>query len=224
MALPMNSLTGKPESELISGAHNGDTEAMDELFRRHYSRSVTVARRILPAQEDFLDAVQSAYLSALQNFQSFRAESSFKTWITRIVLNQCLSQLRKPGRRRVTLSLDQCGPSSLPIIVVDSLTPEKLALRAEIKRALADAAAKLPKSLSEVFTRCTLAGLSIAVTTTALGLTVQATKTRLCRARSLVRRNFRQSSRDKLRALDRRPLCAHEDCRHVGSGGETRVV
>jgi RNA polymerase sigma-70 factor (ECF subfamily) len=185
----MNSLTGKPESELIAGAQNGDTEAMSELFCRHYSRSVAVARRILPAQEGFLDAVQSAYLSAFQNFQSFRAEASFNTWITRIVLNQCLSQLRKPDRHRITLSLDQSGPgSAISIVAVDSLTPEKLVLRAEVGRALADAAARLPKPLSDVFTRCNISGLSIRETATALGLTVQATKTRLFRARSLVRR------------------------------------
>ena len=87
MMQTLNPLTGNPESELIAGAHSGDTEAMAELFRRHYSRSVGVARRILPVQEDCLDAVQSAYLSAFQNFQSFRSEASFKTWITRIVVN-----------------------------------------------------------------------------------------------------------------------------------------
>jgi len=54
---------------------------MAELFRRHYTHSISVARRMLPAFEEFLDAVQSAYLSAFRSFQSFRAEASFKTWI-----------------------------------------------------------------------------------------------------------------------------------------------
>lgn len=191
MTHTLNSLTGNPESELIADARNGDVEAMAELFRRHYLRSVKLARRILPAQEEFLDAVQSAYLSAFQNFPSFRAESSFKTWITRIVLNQCLVRLRKPDRRCITLTLDQSGPGrTTSIIAVDSLTPEKLVLKAEIDRALAEAAASLPKSLSDVFTRCSISGLSIRETATALGLTEQATKTRLFRARSLVRQKL----------------------------------
>src|ERR1700688_2253395 len=101
-----NNRCEEPERELISQARNGDEDAMVELFRRHYTHSISVARRILPAQEEFLDAVQSAYLSAFRNFRSFRAEASFKTWITRIVLNQCLMRLREPHRHRVTLSLD----------------------------------------------------------------------------------------------------------------------
>jgi len=190
MMQTLNALTGNPESELIAGAHSGDTEAMAELFRRHYSRSVGVARRILPVQEDCLDAVQSAYLSAFQNFQSFRSEASFKTWITRIVVNQCLGRLRKPDRHWITLTLDQSGShNGQPLIAADSLTPEKLVLKAEISRAVAEAAASLPKPLRDVFTRCS-SGVSIRETATALGLTVQATKTRLFRARSLLRRKL----------------------------------
>src|SRR5260370_25611177 len=102
----------RPSSTLPS-AQSGDTEAMAELFRRHYSRSVGVARRILPVQEDCLDAVQSAYLSAFQNFQSFRAEASFNTWITRIVVNQCLGRLRKPDRHCIKLTLDQSAPTTV---------------------------------------------------------------------------------------------------------------
>jgi RNA polymerase sigma-70 factor (ECF subfamily) len=102
----------------------------------------------LPVQEEFLDAVQSAYLSAFRSFQSFRGESSFKTWITRIVMNQCLMCLREPARRQLALSLDQSGPDrAQPITAVDSRTPERLALRAEMYRTMADAAANLQNLL-----------------------------------------------------------------------------
>jgi RNA polymerase sigma-70 factor (ECF subfamily) len=186
-----NSQYKKLEAELIADARNGDIDAMGELFRRQYPISIAVARRVLPTQEDFLDAVQSAYLAAFRNFQSFHSEASFKTWITRIVLNQCLACLREPGRRRIALSLDQPGPDgTLPIIAVDSLTPEDLTSRAEIDRAVRDAAAKLHKPLRDVFIRCTISGLSIRDTASALGLTVPATKTRLFRARRLVRQKL----------------------------------
>jgi RNA polymerase sigma-70 factor, ECF subfamily len=192
MTLPRNSQYRKPERELVGDAKNGDIDAMAELFRRHYPFSISVARRVLPVQEDSLDAVQSAYLSALRHFQSFGEDSSFNTWITRIVLIQCLMCLRQPGRRRIAMSLNQPGPSGTkPIIVVDSPTPEDLALRAEIGRAVADAAAKLPKRLSDVFTCCSISGLSIRDTAETLGLTVSATKTRLFRARCLMRQKLR---------------------------------
>jgi RNA polymerase sigma-70 factor (ECF subfamily) len=185
------SLNENPEAELVSDARNGNRDAIAELFRRHYTHSVAVARRILPAQEEYLDAVQSAYLSAFRNFQSFRAQSSFKTWMTRIVLNQCIMCLREPYRCRITMGLDEPVPGgTVPIIAVDSRAPEDLALRAEIESAVADAVSKLPKALSDVFTRCSVSGLSIRDTAETLGLTVQATKTRLFRARLQLRQEL----------------------------------
>jgi RNA polymerase sigma-70 factor (ECF subfamily) len=141
-----------------------------------------------------LDAVQSAYLSAFRNFQSFRGDASFKTWITRIVLNQCLLRLREPYRRRITLGLDEPVPGgTLPIIAVDSHTPEDLALRAEIEGAVAEAVAKLPTALRDVFIRCSVSGLSIRDAAEALGLIVPATKTRLFRARLKLRQKLQKA-------------------------------
>jgi DNA-directed RNA polymerase specialized sigma24 family protein len=74
MTRPAKARYDKPEAELVAAARNGDIDAMAELFRRQYPLSVAIARRILPVQEEFLDAVQSAYLSAFRSFQSFRAE------------------------------------------------------------------------------------------------------------------------------------------------------
>jgi RNA polymerase sigma-70 factor (ECF subfamily) len=193
MTRPTNSLDETPEPQLVGDARNGNRDAIAELFRRHYTHSLGVARRILPAQEEFLDAVQSAYLSAFRNFQSFRGEASFKTWITRIVRNQCLMRLREPRRHRITLSMDLLGRDGAPpTLAVDSRTPENLALRAEIENAVADAVSKLPKALNDVFTRCSVSGLSIRDTAEALGITVQATKTRLFRARSQLRQELQK--------------------------------
>ena len=76
---------------------------------------------------------------------------------------------------------------------MDSRTPETLALRAEIESAVAEAVSKLPKALSDVFTRCSVSGLSIRDTAEALGLTVPATKTRLFRARSQLRQELQKA-------------------------------
>jgi RNA polymerase sigma-70 factor (ECF subfamily) len=207
MSRSTNSLADKPEAELVSDARSGNRDAIAELFRRHYPHSIAVARRILPAQEEFLDAVQAAYLCAFRKFQSFRAEASFKTWITRIVLNQCIMCLREPHRRRITLSLDQPVPGGTPpIIAAHSPTPEDLVLRGEIERAVADAAAKLPKTLSEVFTCCGMSGFSIGDTAEALGLTVQATKARLFRARCLVRQKLQTTFAGGSRPLRHKSL------------------
>jgi len=78
MTHPTNVVTETPEPQLVGDARNGNRHATAELFRRHYSHSIAVARGILPAQEEFLDAVQSAYLSAFRNFQSFPRRRQFQ--------------------------------------------------------------------------------------------------------------------------------------------------
>jgi RNA polymerase sigma-70 factor (ECF subfamily) len=207
-----NALNEKPEPELIAEARDGDRDAMAELFRRHYPHSIATARRILPAQEEFLDAVQSAYLSAFQNFQSFREEASFKTWITRIVLNKCLTRLREPGRRRIVLSLDRPGRGGrLPVVAAHSPTPEDLGLRAEIYSVVVHAATELSKPQRDVFTRCSISGLSIRDTAEALGLTVPATKIRLFRARCLMRQKLRAAFAGRLKPLRSRIASERKD-------------
>src|ERR1700730_6061265 len=122
-----NEMPDKPELQLITDSRNGDREAMAELFRRHYPLSIRLARRILPERDESSDAVQSAYLSAFRNFNSFRGDSSFKTWITRIVVNQCLMHVRNSARPRHFISLDDSDSGLGPVLVRDMApTPEDL--------------------------------------------------------------------------------------------------
>ena len=192
-----NDMPDKPELQLITDSRNGDTKAIGELFRRHYPLSITVARRILPARDESSDAVQSAYLSAFRNFNSFRGDSSFKTWITRIVINQCLMHVRNSGAPRHVISLDDSVSGLGPVVVRDMTpTPEDLMQTAEMRKTLVETAARLPRPLRDVFTLYAISGLSIAETAKALGLGVPATKTRLFRARSFMRSALK-NMRDK---------------------------
>ena len=184
----MKALHERSEWELIANSRDGDKDAMAELFRRHYPSSVRVARGILTSYDDSLDVVQSAYLSAFRHFDSFRGQASFKTWITRIVVNQCLMHIRALGGRGRLVSLEDLGYREAPLPVVDwGPNPEDLAGTAEIRRAVAEAAGRLPKHLREVFMRCGIAESSLQDTAHVLGLTVAGTKTRFFRARSRMR-------------------------------------
>jgi RNA polymerase sigma-70 factor (ECF subfamily) len=136
----------KPELQLVTEFQNGDGEAIAELFRRHYPLSISVARRILPFGDEYSDAVQSAYVSAWRSIGSFRGESSFTTWITRIVTNQSLTHVRSSVRRKHFISLDDSGSEAGPVMVRDMApTPEDLIQTAEVRKTLADAAANLPR-------------------------------------------------------------------------------
>ncbi|MDR3704031.1 MAG: sigma-70 family RNA polymerase sigma factor [Candidatus Sulfopaludibacter sp.] len=176
------------ELELIAACKRGDEAALGELFQRHYPASLRVARAILRSEEDSQDAVQSAYLTAFRRLDSFRGDSAFKTWITRIVTNHCLMLLRQPRFRFRWINFDELagsGPSGQPVAA--GLSPEKSALSGELASALSEAAARLPERLCEVFKLYAFSGLTIREVAKVTGLTLPAAKTRLFRAQTRMR-------------------------------------
>ena len=180
-------MNDKPELQLISESRNGNREAIDELFRRHYPVCVKVARRILQSPDQSMDAVQSAYLSAWRNFHSYRGDANFKTWISRIVMNQCLMQVRNASHAARPISLDQSTPGYAQLVIRDvSPTPEDRMQRVE-RETLLKVAAKLPPILRDALHLVAFHGLSLSETAAALALSVPTIKTRLFRARSLMR-------------------------------------
>ena len=202
MALPLlwsvdcsaEAMQPRPDSELIAEGRSGDTQAISELFERHYSSSIRVARAILGSDEEAFDAVQSAYLAAFEHLRSFRGDAQFKTWITRIVKNQCFMYLRRPERRNVRTNPDENEIRAAEVALAHQTpTPEDLAWRRELDSALSDAAGKLPKRLRDVYTLCCIAGLPVREVAAMLGLTMPATKTRLFRAQHRMRSALRRS-------------------------------
>jgi RNA polymerase sigma-70 factor (ECF subfamily) len=180
------------EAEHITACKLGDDAASAELLGRHYAPSLRLARSILRSEEESQDAVQSAYYSALRHLHSFRGDATFKTWITRIVMNECLARLRERKRRRDWVSLDdRDGSGELNLLAASVPSPERFALSREIAQALSDAASVLPKPLRDVFALCAFSGRSLEEAAGALGLTVGATKTRLFRANARMRSHLK---------------------------------
>jgi RNA polymerase sigma-70 factor, ECF subfamily len=173
----------KHETELIADGQRGDQAAISELFRRHYASCLRLARRILRSEEESRDAVQSALLSAFRHLHSFRGNSTFKTWLGRIVVNQCFMHLRQPERKLGWVDLDGLYESgSAHKLTSPGFTPEKLALSSEIGAALADGVSRLPEPLRVVFSLYAGSGLSLREVAGTLGLTLPTVKTRLFRA------------------------------------------
>ncbi len=161
-------------------------DAINELFAQHYKASLRTAYRILRSREDSEDAVQSAYCAAVRHFHRFRGDSSFKTWITRIVVNCCLMQLRE-RRTRPQVALDDIR-RDLPS---HDATPETLCYLREIRAAHATAASSLPRSLKEVYEPILIAGRAFPTVAQHLGLTASAAKSRFFRARRKVEQALR---------------------------------
>jgi RNA polymerase sigma-70 factor (ECF subfamily) len=176
-----------PDHELIAMGKLGDSMAIGQLFARYYQTSLNIARRMLRSESESEDAVQAAYCSAFQHFDAFRGDASFKTWITRIVMNCCLMILREPWRRHTQSSPELFESRSLREFASQSPSPEKTAWCREVAEAHDNALAQLPTSLRSAYTMYAVAGMPVAQVASTLGLSRTAAKSRLFRARSVMR-------------------------------------
>jgi RNA polymerase sigma-70 factor (ECF subfamily) len=180
------------EIELIAHGRQGDQAALTELFGRHYGSCLRVARGILRSKDDSQDAVQAAYLLAFRHLRRFRGKACFKTWITRIVVNCCLMQLRDARRRASWVPLDDLNGGQGPDVLASKFpSPETVTWFREIASALSEAFDNLPKKLSEAYGLYAASDLSLKEVAAQLGLTLPATKTRLSRARAGMRRRLK---------------------------------
>jgi RNA polymerase sigma-70 factor (ECF subfamily) len=176
------------EQALIAHAQEGDRNAAGELFQRHLLSSLRVARAILRDRDEAEDAVQAAFLHALRGLGSFRGDASFKTWITRIVVNSCLLQLREKRSKAMGVHLEGRNEADWASrLAARTPTPEKAAWCEEIAVAFSRAVAGLPHHLREAYTLVTVSELPIHEAASSLGLTLAATKSRLFRARAGIR-------------------------------------
>src|SRR5690606_27547909 len=91
---------------LVERAKRGDVEAFEQLISQHEKTVYNIAYRLTGNHEDACDLAQEAFLRAYSSLADFRGDSSFATWLYRIVNNVCLDELRRRKRQKVT-SLDQ---------------------------------------------------------------------------------------------------------------------
>src|SRR6266700_1827622 len=89
-----------PDDKLVKAAQKGDMVAFEELVARHRDKIYARAFSMLRNEEEATDLSQEAWVKAWQRLKQFQGESSFGTWMTRIVINLCLDQLRRHKRQR----------------------------------------------------------------------------------------------------------------------------
>ncbi len=127
---------------LVRAAQRGDLEAFEELVARHRDKIYARAYSMMRNEEDAIDLSQEAWVKAWQRLAQFQGESSFGTWVTRIVINLCLDQLRKTKRQR-TESIEEMNEESggverqMPVVTINPTAGlERSELRQRIDRAL----------------------------------------------------------------------------------------
>jgi RNA polymerase sigma-70 factor (ECF subfamily) len=188
-------LEGLDDMILVERARNRDGAAVRLIMQRHNRRLYRVARSVLDDEAEAEDVVQETYTRAFTHLDGFRGKAQLSTWLTRIALNEALGRLRQ---RRVTVGLGDIDAINdqgearvifLPSARQDS-DPEAAAARTEVRRLLERAVDDLPETFRMVFVLRDIEEMSTEETASQLGLRPETVKTRLHRARRLLRQSL----------------------------------
>jgi RNA polymerase sigma-70 factor (ECF subfamily) len=178
------------DTEQVQRALARDAGAFRAIMQTHNQRLYRIARSILRNNADAEDAVQQAYVSAFTNLASYRGEGSLKGWLSRVVVNESLGRIRQ---RHSTIDLTELEQrqSEAQIIQFPQSTPhddpERTMAQRQIIHLVEQATDNLPQAFRLVFVARVIEGMSIAETSELLGIKPETVKTRLHRARQLVR-------------------------------------
>lgn len=185
-------LIAAQESQLLGRLKAGDGTAFEEFVRGYGGRMLAVARRILRDEEESRDALQDAFLLAFRGLESFQGQSRLSTWMHRITANAALMKLRS-RRRRPEDPIDDLLPRFYPDgHRIDPGPPWRDdpagALEGKETAALVrDCIDRLPESYRTVLVLRDVEDLDTSETAQALGITADAVKMRLHRARQALR-------------------------------------
>jgi RNA polymerase sigma-70 factor (ECF subfamily) len=184
----------KDEADLVARARRKDSGAIALIIRQQNQRLYRVARSILRDDAEAEDALQEAYIRAFTSLDSFRGESRLGTWLARIVMNEALGRLR---RRKPTVNFDTFAKThegSAEIIRFPAanpeLDPETAMAQREIRALLERAIDALPEAFRTVLVARLIEGMSIEETAELFGIRPETVKTRLHRARRLLKQEM----------------------------------
>jgi RNA polymerase sigma-70 factor, ECF subfamily len=207
------------EKLLLMAVRTGHSTAFGDLVERHAGRIRRMALRITRNREDAEDVVQECFKSAFAHFDSFRGQSRFSTWLTRIAVNCALMKIRTRRRELVPLddSLEALGAVRYRHVLRSSLTPEERYSRRELERILADEIARLKQGFQEPVLLCHMAGLKTTEAARVLGISNSAVKARLYRARQALRIRLERLGISKNPSIHNRRVGSSFFCNDQGS-------
>ena len=196
MQNPNAKLSGTPDHELVTMCQQGDSDAYAELVRRNQASCSKLAFSILRDRQDAEDEVQNAMWKAYQHIGQFQQDSKFSTWLTRIVVNQCLMRLRQTRRARFLYIDDvRIGEDVATLELRDWRSgPEQLLGSQQVAGLLQREIRKIPPLLRNVFLLRDVEKLPMPDVAQQLGISVAAAKSRLLRARTELRQRLTKHS------------------------------
>jgi RNA polymerase sigma-70 factor, ECF subfamily len=190
---PQTAPAGAADTELVELARGRDEAAIRSIMQSNNRRLFRIARGILRNDSEAEDVVQETYVRAFTHLQSFRGDSSLATWLARIAMNEALGRLR---RQRPGVEWTSLPPGVLEAQIIQfplsasSADPEKSMAQREIQHVVEHAIDDLPDAFRIVFITRVIEGMNVEETAEILGLKPETVKTRLHRARAMLRENI----------------------------------
>jgi RNA polymerase sigma-70 factor (ECF subfamily) len=185
------------EAALVAGTRSGDVSCFETLVKRYDRRIYRLANTIAMNESDAEEITQDAFFRAYEHIEDFKGESRFYTWLVRITINEALMKLRK--RRSGHVSLDEPIASEDGFVSRDiedwGATPEEEYSQNELGEILSEVISELHSPLRVVFQLRDVEGLSTEQTASILGISLSAAKSRLLRARLILRQKLNRFMR-----------------------------
>jgi RNA polymerase sigma-70 factor (ECF subfamily) len=189
---PQITPAGAIDAELVRRARARDEAAVRAIMQANNRRLYRIARGILRNDSEAEDVVQETYVRAFTHLQDFRGDSSLATWLARIAMNEALGRLR---RQRPAVEWTSLPPGVLEAQIIqfphsaNSEDPEKSMAQRQIQHVVEHAIDELPDAFRIVFITRVIEGMNVEETAEILGLKPETVKTRLHRARTMLRDN-----------------------------------
>jgi RNA polymerase sigma factor (sigma-70 family) len=175
------------DESLIKEVLSGNKKKYEAIMRKFNQRLYRVGKAILWKEQDVEDAMQETYIKAYQNLGNFAGRSAFPTWLTRIMINECLMRKRQLNR---TERPGEYTEEQVNQIATDMMNSDKKIVNKELKSLLESAISVLPEKYRLVFVMREVEKMSVSETTQALDITETNVKARLSRAKEMLRNSL----------------------------------
>ena len=178
--------------ELVHRALARESGAFRAIMKAHNQRLYRLARGYVRDNSEAEDIVQESYVRAFTHLDGFRGKSTLRTWLSRIVINEALRRLRKTRREGRFVAMESRRQAEIILFPLNASTedPEQSMAQRQILQLVEKATDRLPDAYRTVFVARVIEGMSIEETAHLYGLRPETVKTRLHRARSLVRKQL----------------------------------